>query len=110
MGLGSGIPIQGPQRFRIPDPDPQHCQKIFTFLFSCIFFPIFGSVADQGCLFRIPDPDFYAFRISDPKIATKKRGPDPDPYWVRIRIGIQPEMRIRDPVPSGSLDPYRIEE
>jgi hypothetical protein len=33
-----------------------------------------GSVADPGCLSRIPDPDFYSFRIPDPKTATKERG------------------------------------
>ncbi len=40
-----------------------------------------GSVADPGCLSRIPDPDFYpsqipdpGSRISDPKTATKGRG------------------------------------
>jgi hypothetical protein len=39
------------------------------------------SVADPGCLSRIPDPDFYPFRIKDlgsripdPKSATKERG------------------------------------
>jgi hypothetical protein len=32
------------------------------------------SVADPGCLSRIPDPDFYPFRIPDPKTATKERG------------------------------------
>jgi hypothetical protein len=31
-------------------------------------------VADPGCLSRIPDPDFYPSRISDPKTATKERG------------------------------------
>jgi hypothetical protein len=31
------------------------------------------SVADPGCLSRIPDPDFYPSRIPDPKTA-KKRG------------------------------------
>jgi hypothetical protein len=35
--------------------------------------PVF-SVADRGCLSRIPDPDFYPFRIPDPKSATKERG------------------------------------
>jgi len=73
----SGSRIQGSKRFWIPDP--QHCQKIFTFLFSCKFFSIFGSVTDPGCLARIPDPDSYPFRISDPKTATKERGADPDP-------------------------------
>jgi hypothetical protein len=53
--------------------------KIFTFLFSCKFFSIFGSVTDPGCLARIPDPDSYPFRISDPKTVTKERGADPDP-------------------------------
>jgi hypothetical protein len=35
-----------------------------------------SSVADPGCLFRIPDPDFYPSRsrIPDPKTATKERG------------------------------------
>jgi hypothetical protein len=33
----------------------------------------FNSVADPGCLSRIPDPDFYPFRIPDPKTATKER-------------------------------------
>jgi hypothetical protein len=32
------------------------------------------NVADPGCLSRIPDPDFYPFRIPDPKSATKERG------------------------------------
>jgi hypothetical protein len=32
------------------------------------------SVADPGCLSRIPDPDFYPFRIPDPKTATRERG------------------------------------
>jgi hypothetical protein len=35
---------------------------------------IFCSVADPGCLSRIPDPDFYPSRIPDPKTATKERG------------------------------------
>jgi hypothetical protein len=33
-----------------------------------------ASVSDPGCLSRIPDPDFYPSRISDPKTATKERG------------------------------------
>jgi hypothetical protein len=41
------------------------------FLFLWI---IFSSVADPGCLSRIPDPDFYPSRIPDPKTATKERG------------------------------------
>jgi hypothetical protein len=35
---------------------------------------LFTSVADPGCLSRIPDPDFYPCRIPDPKTATKERG------------------------------------
>ncbi len=42
---------------------------------------ILTSVADPGCLSRIPDPDFYpsripdtGSRIPDPKTATKERG------------------------------------
>ncbi len=46
------------------------------FLLYVIFF---GSVADPGCLSRIPDPDFYPSRIPDlgipdPKTVTKERG------------------------------------
>jgi hypothetical protein len=33
-----------------------------------------SSVADPGCLSRIPYPDFYPSRIPDPKTATKERG------------------------------------
>jgi hypothetical protein len=33
-----------------------------------------NSVAEPGCLSRIPDPDFYPFRIPDPKTATKESG------------------------------------
>ncbi len=33
-----------------------------------------NSVADPGCLSRIPDTDFYPSRFPDPKTATKKRG------------------------------------
>jgi hypothetical protein len=33
-----------------------------------------GSVADPGCLSRIPDPDFYPSRIPDPKTGRKERG------------------------------------
>jgi hypothetical protein len=32
-----------------------------------------NSVADPGCLSRIPDPDFYPSRIPDPKTASKER-------------------------------------
>jgi hypothetical protein len=32
------------------------------------------SVAELGCLSRIPDPDFYPSRILDPKTATKEGG------------------------------------
>jgi hypothetical protein len=35
---------------------------------------LFCSVADPGCLSRIPDPDIYPSRIPDPKTATKERG------------------------------------
>jgi hypothetical protein len=34
----------------------------------------FLSGVDPGCLFRIPDPDFYPSRIPDPNTATKERG------------------------------------
>jgi hypothetical protein len=37
---------------------------------------VIGSVADLGCLARIPDPDFYLYRISDPgsKNSMKREG------------------------------------
>jgi hypothetical protein len=35
---------------------------------------VVNSVADPGCLSRIPDPDFYPSRIPDPKTGTKERG------------------------------------
>jgi hypothetical protein len=47
---------------------------------SCDFAPphtsVSSSVADPGCLSRIPDPVFThpGYRISDPKTATKERG------------------------------------
>ncbi len=33
---------------------------------------VFSSVADPGCLSRIPDSDFYPSWIPDPKTATKE--------------------------------------
>jgi hypothetical protein len=33
-----------------------------------------SSVADPGCLYRIPDPDFYPSQIPDPKTVTKEKG------------------------------------
>jgi hypothetical protein len=35
---------------------------------------VFDSVADPGCLFRIPDPDFYPSRIPDPTRSKKDVG------------------------------------
>jgi hypothetical protein len=39
---------------------------------SC--FEVLDSVADPGCLSRIPDPYFFPSRIPDPKTGTKERG------------------------------------
>jgi hypothetical protein len=36
-----------------------------------------SSVADPGCLSRIPDPDFYPSRIPDPGLDPGSRIPDP---------------------------------
>jgi hypothetical protein len=36
--------------------------------------PALTSVANLGCLSRIPDPDFYPSRIPDSKTGTKERG------------------------------------
>ena len=54
------------------------------------------SVADPGCLSRIPDPDFYpsrnpdpGSRIPDPKTATKERGEkklDVNPFYVATKF------------------------
>jgi hypothetical protein len=51
------------------------------FLTCKLFTQVLTSVADPGCLSRIPDPDFYRFRIPDlgsripdPKTATKESG------------------------------------
>ncbi len=41
---------------------------------TCLSVVNVDSVADPGCLSRIPDPDFYPSRIPDPKTATKERG------------------------------------
>jgi hypothetical protein len=89
----------GPKNLRIrikealKHPDPEHCQAgsvlswivytkairnmdINNWFFhrqieiDCLFF----SVADPGCLSRIPDPNFYPSRITDPKTVTKERG------------------------------------
>jgi hypothetical protein len=69
------------------DPDPWIRTTVFrirVLLFSLVadkkyvffskFFAITFSVADPGCLSRIPDPDFFPSRIPDPKTATKERG------------------------------------
>jgi hypothetical protein len=65
------------------DPDSKHrSNKIVNFLDWLSFLLIlYTSVADPGCLSRIPDPDFYpsripdpGSRIPDPKTATKERG------------------------------------
>jgi hypothetical protein len=48
-----------------------------------------ASVADPGCLFRIPDPDFYSSRIPDPKTATKERGEKKSvviPFFVATKL------------------------
>jgi len=52
---------------------PKNCSTaflVFTLSIACTI----TSVADPGCLSRIPDPDFYPSRIPDPKTATKERG------------------------------------
>jgi len=44
------------------------------------------SVADPGCLSRIPDPDFYPSRIQGSK-STQSRIPDPDPqHWICVHF------------------------
>jgi hypothetical protein len=37
-----------------------------------VYSSLAASVADPGCLSRIPDPKFYPSRIPDPKTATKR--------------------------------------
>jgi hypothetical protein len=66
---------------------PHHKKAKFTirsnFFIALVFVicRLLTSVADPGCLSRIPDPDFYpsripdpGSRIPDPKTATKERG------------------------------------
>ncbi len=52
-----------------PDLQLRICRKKFN-----LHFCLLSSVADRGCLSRIPDPDFYPSRIPDPKTVTKERG------------------------------------
>jgi hypothetical protein len=60
-----------------PDPDPyphplvKDTDPEIRIAPKCYGSP---SIADPGCLSRIPDPDFYPSRIPDPKAATKERG------------------------------------
>jgi ankyrin repeat protein len=35
---------------------------------------LYSSIADPGCLSRIPDPDFYPPRISDPGSKNSNKG------------------------------------
>jgi hypothetical protein len=57
------------------DPDPHQKKILLFFAFLSTSSPwFFFSVADPGCLSRIPDPDFYPSRILDPTTATKERG------------------------------------
>jgi hypothetical protein len=72
-----------------PNECSQNLKKSYTYIFPAISFranllltslptlpnliPI-PSVANPGCLSRIPDPVFYPSRIPDPKTATKERG------------------------------------
>jgi hypothetical protein len=42
------------------------------------------SVADPGCLSRIPDPDFYPSKIPDPTTAPKEEGEIP--FFVATNI------------------------
>jgi hypothetical protein len=63
-------------------------ELLFMNIYSClkrlrsfVVRTVDNSVADPGCLSRIPDPDFYPSRIPDPgswipdpKTATKERG------------------------------------
>jgi hypothetical protein len=53
------------------------------------------SVADPGCLSRIPDPDFYPsrIRVPDPKTATKERAEN---KFIVIPLSKRPRIRIRN--------------
>jgi hypothetical protein len=44
---------------------------------------------DPGCLYGIPDPDFYPLRIPDPKTGTKQRDEKKfvvNPFFVGINL------------------------
>ncbi len=61
-------------RSAVRSPEPQRAGNgAFWRIFHWIA-ELSTSVADPGCLSRIPDPDFYPSRIPDPKTATKDRG------------------------------------
>ncbi len=54
-----------------------------------------SSVADPGCLSRIPDPDFYPSRIPDPKTPTKERGEnkfDVTPFYVATNLSAEEKI------------------
>ncbi len=53
----------------VPDPDPHH--RVEVFLTQKLF--LSSRKNDLGCSFRIPDPDFFPFRIPDPGV---KKVPD----------------------------------
>jgi hypothetical protein len=53
---GSRILDPGVKKHKIPDPDPQHCSHLKLFAGTGF---VLTSVADPGCLSRIPDHDFY---------------------------------------------------
>jgi hypothetical protein len=70
---GADITVHGPPGcMDIYDATKSTSSPIFSF-FSLYVWP---SVADPGCSFRIPDPDFYLSRISDPgsKNSSKREG------------------------------------
>ncbi len=59
--MGERAHVEAPWDAQSDCPGPQAKQtKILT-----LFVELESSVADPGCLSRIPDPDFYSSRIPD---------------------------------------------
>jgi hypothetical protein len=86
------------RRFRWFLPRVQPAGRIFNMLVknavrisgSERIISVFSSVADPGCLSRIPDPDFYPSQIPDPKTAAKERSEEKKfvviPFFVATNV------------------------
>jgi hypothetical protein len=71
MGLGSeirdpekiysGSRIQGSERHRIQDPDPQHCYSVFSFIhYPVLYFPYTGTGTIPFVVFYFDQTEFLS--------------------------------------------------